>query len=80
MYLKMVPLHRIELQITDYKTVVIPFNYKGLKLWWKWSGSNRLPTACKAAALPNELHPQLITYYLIAEPDTFLELLLTAAR
>ena len=27
----MVPLHRIELQITDYKTVVIPFNYKGLK-------------------------------------------------
>ena len=76
----MVPLHRIELQITDYKTVVIPFNYKGLKLWWKWSGSNRLPTACKAAALPNELHPQLITYYLIAESDTFLEPLLTVAR
>ena len=25
----LVPLHRIELQITDYKTVVIPFNYKG---------------------------------------------------
>ena len=28
----MVPLHRIELQITDYKTVVIPFNYKGVLL------------------------------------------------
>ena len=27
--INLVPLHRIELQITDYKTVVIPFNYKG---------------------------------------------------
>ncbi len=25
--------------------------------WWSWSGSNRRPTACKAAALPAELQP-----------------------
>ena len=26
--------------------------------WWSRSGSNRRPTACKAAALPTELRPQ----------------------
>ena len=25
--------------------------------WWRWPGSNRRPTACKAVALPAELHP-----------------------
>ena len=29
-----------------------------LKDWWRWQDSNPLPTACKAAALPAELHPQ----------------------
>ena len=28
--------------------------------WWSWSGSNRRPTACKAAALPAELQPLLV--------------------
>ena len=27
-------------------------------IWWRWQDSNPLPTACKAAALPAELHPQ----------------------
>ena len=27
--------------------------------WWRWTGSNRWPPACKAGALPAELHPQL---------------------
>ena len=26
--------------------------------WWRWTGSNRWPPACKAGALPAELHPQ----------------------
>ena len=26
--------------------------------WWRWTGSNRWPPACKAGALPTELHPQ----------------------
>ena len=30
------------------------------KKWWSWTESNRLPPACKAGALPNELQP-LIT-------------------
>ena len=29
--------------------------------WWSWSGSNRRPTACKAAALPAELQPPLVS-------------------
>ena len=27
-----------------------------LKIWWTWPGSNRRPPACKAGALPAELH------------------------
>ena len=30
--------------------------------WWRWTGSNRWPPACKAGALPTELHPQSICY------------------
>ena len=26
--------------------------------WWRWTGSNRRHLACKANALPTELHPQ----------------------
>ena len=26
--------------------------------WWRWTGSNRRPHACKARALPTELHPR----------------------
>ena len=26
-------------------------------LWWRWRGSNSWPPACKAGALPAELHP-----------------------
>src|SRR5947209_2109908 len=26
--------------------------------WWRWPGSNRRPPACKAGALPAELHPR----------------------
>ena len=29
-------------------------------LWWRWGGSNSWPPACKAGALPAELHPQII--------------------
>ena len=27
--------------------------------WWRWGGSNSWPPACKAGALPAELHPQI---------------------
>ena|GEM_PF-4251145 len=29
-------------------------------MWWRWTGSNRRPDACKAPALPTELHPHYI--------------------
>ena len=28
-------------------------------LWWRWSDLNRRPPACKAGALPAELHPHV---------------------
>ena len=30
---------------------------KTLKFWWRLTGSNRSPPACKAGALPDELNP-----------------------
>ena len=30
---------------------------KGTAGWWRWAGSNCRPPACKAGALPAELHP-----------------------
>ena len=30
----------------------------GLSSWWRRTGSNRRPIACKATALPTELRPQ----------------------
>ena len=32
---------------------------KALDCWWRWAGSNRWPPACKAGALPAELHPRV---------------------
>ena len=30
------------------------------KRWWRWGESNSWPPACKAGALPAELHPQIL--------------------
>ena len=30
------------------------------RAWWRWPGSNRRPPACKAGALPAELHPRRV--------------------
>ena len=35
--------------------------YDDKKVWWRWGESNSWPPACKAGALPAELHPQI--YY-----------------
>ena len=29
-----------------------------VKIWWRWWGSNPWPPACRAGALPAELHPR----------------------
>src|SRR5690606_19048178 len=31
-------------------------------MWWRLTGSNRRPPACKAGALPAELNPQILYY------------------
>ena len=33
------------------------FSGKKMSKWWRWGGSNSWPPACKAGALPAELHP-----------------------
>ncbi len=35
--------------------------------WWRWTESNRRPPACKAGALPIELHPQSIEQRLVGQ-------------
>ena len=30
--------------------------------WWRWGGSNSWPPACKAGALPAELHPHVVFF------------------
>ena len=32
---------------------------RDLSRWWRWGGSNPWPPACKAGALPAELHPHV---------------------
>ena len=34
-------------------------NLRRFLFWWRWTGSNRWPPACKAGALPAELHPRV---------------------
>ena len=38
--------------------------------WWSWPGSNRLPPACKANALPNELQPLIQNYFITLNKHT----------
>ena len=33
-------------------------------LWWRWGESNSWPPACKAGALPTELHPHIMSTFL----------------
>ena len=67
------PLHRIELQIADYKTAVIPFNYKGLLLLIlvEDSGVEPLTEACKATVFPTIPIPRYSTYRSDAGPRVF---------
>ena len=41
-------------QPTDYKSVALPIELHR-QIWWRMTGSNRRPSACKADALPAEL-------------------------
>ncbi len=36
--------------------------------WWRWGESNSWPPACKAGALPAELHPHILSFVLRTIP------------
>ena len=38
------------------------------EVWWRWGESNSWPPACKAGALPAELHPHISTFRLMQGP------------
>ena len=40
--------------------------------WWRWGESNPWPPACKAGALPAELHPRLRSCWLVFSSCRFL--------
>ena len=37
----------------------LPDRLRGLPRWWRWWDSNPWPPACRAGALPAELHPRI---------------------
>ena len=43
----------------SYKPIWFSWCAHSFPLWWRWGGSNSWPPACKAGALPAELHPHL---------------------
>ena len=59
-----VTLNYIYKYFKDHKKIFTPFTNTNSsnfikKIWWRWAESNRWPSACKADALPAELHPLL---------------------
>ena len=36
--------------------------------WWRWWDSNPWPPACRAGALPAELHPHKLNYWVLLSP------------
>ena len=46
------------------KTKLTQLSLCGFLSWWRRSGSNRLPLECHSSALPGELRPHLIFYFL----------------
>ena len=48
--------------------------------WWRLTGSNRRPPACKAGALPAELNPQKSFKQKCTPPFVWISLLKTAGR
>ena len=45
--------------LNNITSIITSFNYTSLHIvyWWRMTASNRLPPACKAGALPDELIP-----------------------
>ena len=48
----------VPLRGTIFSFAFFSFFIKKKRKWWRWGGSNSWPPACKAGALPAELHPR----------------------
>ena len=50
------------IEAKNHRNSIIPVTASlQTKPWWRWTESNRRPPACKAGALPIELHPQSLS-------------------
>ena len=62
----------------SYKPKCVPAavvcSVSSIRPWWRWGGSNSWPPACKAGALPAELHPHLkvVTSHFAGRRQNFL--------
>ena len=45
--------------LLSYEPVCLMCSALSCSLWWRWRDSNSWPPACRAGALPTELHPQV---------------------
>ena len=50
----------------SYLSIYRKHTYK--TIWWRWAELNRWPSACKADALPTELHPLYLTNSSLDQP------------
>ena len=49
-----------KLKVFSFSIFNFPFSIASLRLaWWRWWDSNPWPPACRAGALPAELHPHI---------------------
>src|SRR5690554_466926 len=55
-------LKKPEANIHNLKTLASSLSHQSM--WWRMTGSNRRPPACKAGALPAELIPHRNPHYL----------------
>ena len=42
-------------------------NHLSYRPWWRWWDSNPWPPACRAGALPTELHPRVVFYLTVLQ-------------
>ena len=51
-------LHISGIHLWSSVLFLLNFTFRFFNRWWRWRDSNPWPPACRAGALPTELHPQ----------------------
>ena len=52
-------LHISGIHLWSLVLFLLNFTFGFFNRWWRWRDSNPWPPACRAGALPTELHPQM---------------------